>query len=66
MFVLIHHERYSRTQVAERLGIPAGTVASRLRRANHLFADAVARLSEPLAVGLGTSYGLQVWPELIR
>jgi RNA polymerase sigma factor (sigma-70 family) len=51
VFVLIHHERHSRTQVAERLGIPAGTVASRLRRANHLFADALARMSQPLGTG---------------
>jgi hypothetical protein len=51
VFCLIHHERYSRTQAALRLGIPAGTVASRLRRANHLFAGAVARMSQPLGTG---------------
>ncbi len=52
VFFLIHHERYSRIQAAEHLGIPAGTVASRLRRANQLFAGAVTRMSQPLGTGV--------------
>lgn len=61
VFCLVHHERHSRTQVAERLGIPAGTVASRLRRANHLFADAMARMSQPVGVGDPVLDAMRPW-----
>lgn len=42
VFVLAELEQMSRSEVAEALDIPEGTVASRLRRARAGFADAVA------------------------
>jgi RNA polymerase sigma-70 factor (ECF subfamily) len=44
VFTLFELEELSLTEIAELLGIPRGTAASRLRRAKTLFADAVQRL----------------------
>jgi RNA polymerase sigma-70 factor (ECF subfamily) len=45
VFVLFELERLSTPQIAELIGIPVGTVASRLRRAREDFRRLVARLS---------------------
>jgi RNA polymerase sigma-70 factor, ECF subfamily len=47
VFVLMELEHLTREQAAEVLAIPAGTVASRLRRAREEFARIVRRLHEP-------------------
>lgn len=52
VFLLTHVEHLSRTEIAQKLGLPSGTVASRLRRANHLFADAILRMSRPFEFGV--------------
>lgn len=44
VFVLFELERLTRQELATLLGLPAGTVASRLRRARDLFEDACAKL----------------------
>ena len=44
VFVLSEIEELSASQVATLLGIPAGTVASRLRRARHAFSTQLTRL----------------------
>lgn len=44
VFVLTELEGLSGREIAELLAVPAGTVASRLRRARMLFAEATARL----------------------
>jgi RNA polymerase sigma-70 factor (ECF subfamily) len=44
VFVLFELEGMTMAEIAEALGLPAGTVASRLRRARELFAAYVARL----------------------
>lgn len=47
VFVLFELERLTTQQIAELLGIPAGTAASRLRRARERFHSLVKRLSRP-------------------
>ena len=49
VFVLFELERLPTPQIAELLGIPVGTAASRLRRARVEFRALVARLSRPRA-----------------
>ncbi|HEX2872502.1 MAG TPA: sigma-70 family RNA polymerase sigma factor [Polyangiaceae bacterium] len=51
VFVLFELERLPTPQIAELLGIPVGTAASRLRRARVEFRVLVARLSKPRAGG---------------
>jgi len=46
IFVLFELERFTRQELSELLGLPAGTVASRLRRARELFEDACEKLRE--------------------
>lgn len=45
VFTLFELEELTFTEIAELLGIPRGTVASRLRRAREIFSDAVRRLA---------------------
>ena len=44
VYILSELEQLSRSEVAESLTIPKGTVASRLRRAREAFASAIRRL----------------------
>ena len=44
VFVLYELERFTRLEISELLGLPAGTIASRLRRAREQFEDACERL----------------------
>jgi RNA polymerase sigma-70 factor, ECF subfamily len=46
VFVLFELEGFTMAEIAEILGVPPGTVASRLHRARALFAEAVARLEQ--------------------
>ena len=46
VFVLFELEKLTRSELADLLGLPAGTVASRLRRARELFEDACEKLRE--------------------
>ncbi len=46
VFVLFELEKFTRAELSELLGVPAGTVASRLRRARELFEDACEKLRE--------------------
>lgn len=48
VFLLTHSEGLSRTEISDLLCVPAGTVASRLRRANQLYASCIARMDPPL------------------
>jgi RNA polymerase sigma-70 factor (ECF subfamily) len=47
VFVLYELEELTMVEIAATLGIPSGTVASRLRRARERFRAEVARLQEP-------------------
>jgi len=51
VFVLFELEELTGPEVAEVLGVPLGTTASRLRRAREHFQAAIARLRESLAGG---------------
>jgi RNA polymerase sigma-70 factor (ECF subfamily) len=46
VFVLFELEKLTRSELADLLGLPAGTIASRLRRARELFEDACEKLRE--------------------
>jgi len=46
-FVLFELEEMTMIEVSEVLGIPAGTVASRIRRARDVFRAAVAAMGAP-------------------
>lgn len=54
VFILFELEGLSAPEVAALVGIPTGTVASRLRRARHIFQASVAELQSP-----GGSKGLR-------
>ncbi|HEX6764830.1 MAG TPA: sigma-70 family RNA polymerase sigma factor, partial [Polyangiaceae bacterium] len=57
--VLVLHEidELSAAEIAEVIGVPAGTAASRLRRARELFAEHVRRLEKRLARARGRNPG---------
>lgn len=59
-------EDLSRDETAAVLGIPAGTVASRVRRARELLAQAIERLGEAPAIANATVQGLETWAREIR
>ena len=46
VFVLFELEKLTRNELADLLGLPAGTIASRLRRARELFEDACNKLRD--------------------
>jgi len=46
VFVLYELEKLTRNELADLLGLPAGTIASRLRRARELFEDACEKLRD--------------------
>jgi RNA polymerase sigma-70 factor, ECF subfamily len=52
-FVLFYLEELTTTEVSSVLGVPKGTVASRLRRARELFREAAARMSTPRSTRQG-------------
>lgn len=52
VFVLFELERLPTPQIAELVGIPVGTAASRLRRAREQFRELVAGLSKPRVGGM--------------
>ena len=50
VFVLYELEGFTSPEIAELLGIPLGSVASRLRRAREQFRAAAARLQEDMTL----------------
>jgi RNA polymerase sigma-70 factor (ECF subfamily) len=63
---LAHFEQMSRTEIAEAIGVPAGTVASRLRRANELLERTLAELAEHPDLAHSTIHGLSDWAAELR
>lgn len=49
VFILHELEEWTQAEIAELLAVPAGTVASRLRRARQAFEKHVVQLSQPVA-----------------
>lgn len=59
-------EDLSRDECATLLGVPAGTVASRVRRARELLAAAVEQLAGTLALAETTVSGIDAWARSVR
>ena len=59
-------EDMSRAEIAEITGIPAGTVAGRLRRARELLGERLAALSESPALLESTTTDLAQWAQSLR
>jgi RNA polymerase sigma-70 factor (ECF subfamily) len=59
-------EELSRDDAAKLLGIPAGTVASRIRRGRELLAEAIERLAGSPALASTTVSGLDAWARELR
>lgn len=63
---LAYFEGMSRTDIAAVLGLPAGTVASRMRRADELLRAALASLAQDERQLRSTSDGLAAWAQELR
>lgn len=63
---LAHFEGMSRTEIAAVLGLPAGTIASRLRRADELLRSELAKLAEDETQLRSTADGLDRWALELR
>lgn len=63
---LAYFEGMSRTDIAAVLGLPAGTVASRMRRADELLRAALASLAQDERQLRSTSDGLAAWAHELR
>lgn len=63
---LAHFEQMSRTEIAAVTGLPAGTVASRLRRAGERLEEALAELADRPDLLHSTVHGLTDWAADLR
>ena len=63
---LSYFEKMTQAQIAETLGIPAGTAASRLRRGKRAVIDRIAELASDKALLESTMHGLQDWIAKVR
>lgn len=63
---LSYFEQMSRTEIAEAIALPVGTVASRLRRAHELLTDQLAALADQPELLHSTVHGLGEWAAELR
>jgi RNA polymerase sigma factor (sigma-70 family) len=63
---LAHFEQMSRREIAETLGLPAGTVATRLRTANALLERQLEALTDHTDLARSTAHGISTWASELR
>jgi RNA polymerase sigma factor (sigma-70 family) len=63
---MAYFEDLSRAEIAEALGIPAGTVASRTRRAHELLTEALTQIAGQPELLHSTLHGLDDWAQALR